>query len=65
MMLESHNDSAVAIAEHVGGSVENFAAMMNDKARSLDVSLHILLRPMVWTPPTMWAFMPRRRGIWR
>ena len=35
MMLESHNDSAVAIAEHVGGSVENFAAMMNDKAREL------------------------------
>ena len=32
LMLESHNDSAVAIAEHVGGSVENFAAMMNKKA---------------------------------
>jgi D-alanyl-D-alanine carboxypeptidase (penicillin-binding protein 5/6) len=36
LMLESHNDSAVAIAEHVGGSVEGFATMMNDKARSLD-----------------------------
>ncbi len=35
MMLESHNDSAVAIAEHVGGSVEGFAAMMNQKARDL------------------------------
>lgn len=35
LMLESHNDSAVAIAEHVGGSVEGFATMMNDKARSL------------------------------
>ena len=34
-MLESHNDSAVAIAEHVGGSVEAFAAMMNQKARDL------------------------------
>lgn len=32
LMLESHNDSAVAIAEHVGGSVEGFARMMNDKA---------------------------------
>ena len=35
LMLESHNDSAVAIAEHVGGSVEGFAAMMNRKAREL------------------------------
>lgn len=35
LMLESHNDSAVAIAEHIGGSVEGFADMMNQKARDL------------------------------
>ena len=35
LMLESHNDSAVAIAEHVAGSVETFADMMNQKARDL------------------------------
>ena len=35
LMLESHNDSAVAIAEHVGGSVEQFAAMMNKKAEEI------------------------------
>lgn len=35
LMLESHNDSAVAIAEAVGGSVEEFAAMMNQKARDI------------------------------
>ena len=35
LMLESHNDSAVAIAEHVGGSVEKFAAMMNEKAKEI------------------------------
>jgi len=35
LMLESHNDVAVAIAEHIGGSVEGFATMMNDKARAL------------------------------
>lgn len=35
LMLESHNDSAVAIAEYVGGSVEGFSTMMNDKARTL------------------------------
>lgn len=35
LMLESHNDTAVAIAEHLGGSIEGFAAMMNEKAASL------------------------------
>lgn len=35
LMLESHNDSAVAIAETVGGSVEEFAAMMNQKAKDI------------------------------
>ena len=35
LMLESHNDSAVAIAEHVGGSIEKFAKLMNEKARQL------------------------------
>ncbi|MDF2473910.1 MAG: hypothetical protein K0R21_1692 [Anaerocolumna sp.] len=35
LMLESHNDVAVAIAEHIGGSVEGFAKMMNDKAKEL------------------------------
>lgn len=35
LMLESHNDVAVAIAEHIGGSVEGFSRMMNQKARDL------------------------------
>ena len=35
LMLESHNDVSVAIAEHIGGSVEGFAALMNEKAREL------------------------------
>ena len=34
-MLESHNDSAVAIAEQVGGTVEGFARMMNEKAEKI------------------------------
>ena len=34
-MLESHNDTAVAVAEFVGGSVEGFADMMNAKAVEL------------------------------
>lgn len=35
LMLESHNDSAVAIAEHVAGSVEEFAVLMNQKAQEI------------------------------
>lgn len=35
LMLRSANDAAIAIAEHVGGSVEGFARLMNEKARSL------------------------------
>lgn len=35
LMLESHNDVAVAIAEHLGGTVAGFAKMMNQKARDL------------------------------
>ncbi len=35
LMLESHNDTAVAIAEYIDGSVPAFAQRMNEKARSL------------------------------
>ena len=35
LMLESHNDTAVAIAEHIGGSVEEFAQMMNQRAEEM------------------------------
>lgn len=35
LMLRSGNDSAVALAIHVGGSIEGFAEMMNQKAKEL------------------------------
>ncbi|MCK8816569.1 D-alanyl-D-alanine carboxypeptidase [Natroniella sulfidigena] len=35
LLVKSGNDAAVAIAEHIGGSVEEFAEMMNQKAREL------------------------------
>lgn len=38
LMLESHNDSAVAIAEHIAGSVEEFAHLMNQKAKEIGCS---------------------------
>ena len=35
LMLSSGNDAAVAIAEHIGGTVEEFVAMMNARAREI------------------------------
>ena len=35
LMLESANDTANALAEYVGGSMEGFAQMMNDRAAAL------------------------------
>lgn len=35
LMMQSGNDAAVSIAEHLAGSVESFAVMMNEKAVEL------------------------------
>jgi D-alanyl-D-alanine carboxypeptidase (penicillin-binding protein 5/6) len=35
LMMRSGNDAATAIAEHIGGSVEGFVYLMNEKARML------------------------------
>ena len=35
LMLESHNDSAVAIAETISGDVKSFANLMNQKAKEI------------------------------
>lgn len=35
LMLESHNDTAVAIAESIAGSTLDFANMMNERAKSI------------------------------
>ena len=35
LMVKSANDAAVVLAEHIGGSVEGFADMMNEKAKEI------------------------------
>ncbi len=35
IIIQSGNDASVALAEHIGGSEEVFASMMNDQARQL------------------------------
>ncbi|RLL48164.1 D-alanyl-D-alanine carboxypeptidase [Oceanobacillus piezotolerans] len=38
LMLRSGNDSAVAIAEHIGGSLDGFVYLMNEKAKWLGMT---------------------------
>lgn len=45
LMLESHNDSAVAIAEHVSGSIEKFAELMNKKAKEIGCGNSFFITP--------------------
>lgn len=45
MMLESYNDVAVAIAEHIGGSIEGFGNIMNNKAKELGMKDSFFVTP--------------------
>lgn len=38
LMLRSGNDAAVALAEYVGGNIEQFAKIMNENAKSLSLN---------------------------
>jgi len=42
LMLRSGNDAAVAIAEHVAGTVEDFAEKMNERADALGLDAHFV-----------------------
>jgi D-alanyl-D-alanine carboxypeptidase len=45
LMLCSGNDAAVAIAEHIGGSVDQFARMMNETAQALEMTSSSFANP--------------------
>ena len=45
LMLPSGNDAAIAIAEHLGGSISNFAALMNEKAAQLGMEHSHFVNP--------------------
>lgn len=45
IMLASGNDAAVAIAEHISGSVEKFARLMNKKAKEIGAKNSRFLNP--------------------
>ena len=45
LLMASGNDAAVAIAEHIGGTVENFCAMMTARAAELGCKNTVFLTP--------------------
>ncbi len=45
LMLESHNDVAVAIAEHISGSQKEFSKLMNQKAKEIGCKNTVFLTP--------------------
>ena len=51
LLLESGNDAAVALAIATAGSVEDFAAMMNERAKEIgctNTNFVIIPRPEIW-----------------
>lgn len=65
LLMNSGNDAAIAIAEHIGGTVENFVDMMNAKAKELGAnntnfkSPHGLDFPDHYSTPYDLAFLTR------
>lgn len=45
LLIDSANDAAVAIAEHIGGNVEGFTAMMNEEALKLGATNSHFVNP--------------------
>ena len=45
LMLSSGNDAAVAIGEHIGGSIEGFLTMMNARAREIGAEHTLFANP--------------------
>lgn len=55
LLLKSANDAAVAIAEAIGGSVENFAVMMNEKVKEIGALNTNYVNPHGLTAPNHYS----------
>ncbi len=62
LLIPSHNDTAVALAEHVSGSVPKFVKLMNKKQQSWDARIPILPHQMDWMQGWTIIQLP---GIWQ
>ena len=45
LMLRSGNDASVVIAKYVGGTIENFVTMMNNKAQEIGMKNTVFNNP--------------------
>lgn len=55
LLLNSGNDAAVVIAQHYGGSIQGFADMMNQEARSLGATHSHFVNPNGMPDPNHWT----------
>lgn len=55
MMIQSGNDAAIALAEHVAGSVEAFANLMNDHAKRLGMTASHYTNPNGLPDPELYT----------
>jgi D-alanyl-D-alanine carboxypeptidase (penicillin-binding protein 5/6) len=55
MMIQSGNDAAVALAEHVAGSIEAFANLMNDHAKRLGMTASHFTNPNGLPDPELYT----------
>jgi len=51
MIVRSGNDACIAMAEHVGGSTDNFVRMMNEKAQKLGMTNSSFRNPCGYDAP--------------
>ncbi|KAB2336684.1 hypothetical protein F7731_09995 [Cytobacillus depressus] len=55
LMLPSGNDAAVAVAEHIGGSVDQFVKMMNNRAKELGAMNTSFTNPHGYHHPNLYT----------
>lgn len=55
IVVASANDASVAVAEYIGGSVEGFTKMMNDKARELGMNNTNFSNPHGLSEPNLYT----------
>ena len=55
MIVFSANDAAYAVAEYIGGTVEQFVAMMNEKAAELGMTASHFMNPNGLHDPDHWS----------
>lgn len=65
LMLESHNDSAVVVAEGIAGSVEEFAKEMNAKAAEIGCKDTHFITQTDWMRKMKAAYILQQQKTWQ